>query len=209
MYFLKDDAHKFVIFWNARCACTSVKNWVYFYTKNIPEEFVGVILKGNVQLPSTAIHSMVPYNEEAYRELTENNGYKKVIVVRNPYDRFVSVLDHPILGEFGLKTDTDVETAEKLLAFLEEKGCLIDHHFGQQVFLPDNPDADFSTVISKFDHVIRCEDGDVTKQLNTIFNCSRHFELNVSDKKDKIQLSYEQRQRIRKLYEKDFKFFYW
>ena len=209
MYFLKDDAHKFVIFWNARCACTSVKNWVYFYTKNIPEEFIGIILKGNVQLPSTSIHSIVPYNEEAYRELIGNPGYKKVIVVRNPYDRFVSVLDHPVLGTLDLKMGSDAETAEKLLSTLEQKGCLIDHHFGQQVFLSDAPEVDFSTVIGMFDHIIRCEDSDVTQQLNSIFNYTRQFKLNVSDKKDKLQLTYEQKQRIRKLYEKDFNFFYW
>lgn len=210
MYFLKNDHRKFIIFWNARCACTSVKNWFYFYEKNIPNEYVAVIMKidgEEVRIPSIKIHQISPYNSDSYANLNGNEGYMKILIVRNPYDRFASVLSHPILTELGISMENPNDTADKLLELLEEKGCAIDHHFEQQLYFPDKPDADPNTEITKFDKIIRCEDGDVTKQLNKIFDSTKTFEENKSTQK--ITLYFEQKERVRKLYANDFKLLYW
>lgn len=74
--------YKFILFWNGKCACTTIKK---FFIKLINDK-EGLSLKER----DLHKHIMKYYlkNEEKKEELLKR--YKKVIIVRNPYSRLVS-----------------------------------------------------------------------------------------------------------------------
>ena len=87
---LKSDKLKLIIFYNAKCGCTSLKNFVY----NIEEN---TTYKGN------NIHNHIGhFNQNKYFVTIENiyekyPNYKKILVFRNPLERIISFYKNKIL----------------------------------------------------------------------------------------------------------------
>jgi len=138
----------------------------------------------------------------------------KIIVVRNPINRFVSVLNHPLIFDY-IDTDYSMGRIDKLLDYLENNGMDNGH------FLPQSnqPKAYFT-------NIVRVEGGDLIKQLNEItgIRTEDYFLNSIEDKLsnpnnyefdyrqlDIIKpehLTKQQESRIRELYKSDFTEFY-
>lgn len=153
MYYLEDKKREFILFWSPRVACTSMKFWFRDLTgEELP-------LNNNEQ-------------QGTYEKLHDND-FKKIIVVRNPIGRFVSILNHTVI--YGNiedriphpKEDADwsfvkykgKDRIDPLLDYIEENGLLSNHHFELQCFSHDNPKGHTYTNIGKLmTHVVKIED---------------------------------------------------
>ncbi|MEZ4754544.1 MAG: sulfotransferase family 2 domain-containing protein [Bdellovibrionota bacterium] len=87
-YPLVNHDHRFIFFWNAKCGCTTLKKVIY-------ELAEGEFFEGN-------IHSHIGYlNSNKYavpkEKLVELTGYRKIIVVRDPWSRLVSFYTNKII----------------------------------------------------------------------------------------------------------------
>ena len=211
MYPLINSRRKFILYWNARCACTSLKNWFYFVDKNVTSDVV--MINGNgVVLPSKMIHFVTPYIEEPLRISKEYRDHRSILVTRNPVDRLVSVLNHPVLESMeitNLVKDKN-QRLNDLLRFLESKdmNTNVEHHLNLQCLFPDNHNMHKGPIRGIFDRILRIEDGPVIPRLNDLLGTKvPDFHENIS-KKDSFVPSNEQVDRIKKLYAWDYFHFY-
>lgn len=78
--------HKFLLFWNRKCACTSVAVW-FFDNLDLPESVTAAIEDPDSKRRYLRSHSeyCITFDEVRYYK-----DYTKIIVVRNPWDRIVS-----------------------------------------------------------------------------------------------------------------------
>ncbi len=153
MYYLEDKERKFILFWSPRVACMSLKYWFHGLTETeMP--------------PSTA-------GQKVTCEKMQRLDCKKIIVVRNPIDRFVSILNHTIIyryiegripdphkdANWGFVKHKGRNRIDPLLDYIEKNGVLSDHHFELQCFSHDNPKYHIDTNVSKMmTHVVKIED---------------------------------------------------
>jgi len=86
-YPLVDRSHRFIVFWNAKCGCTSVKHM-----------FLGIVVSEGFAdrlVATRQIHQFIGYGDGPYScaksDLTDQFGdYYKWIVTRNPWRRVAS-----------------------------------------------------------------------------------------------------------------------
>ena len=116
MYFLVDNNRKIIFGWSAKCGCSHVKK-IFFYLTNVFHETVHL--------------------KTSYQQLPKSiNGYKIILISRNPYERLVSgFLDkYNPKGSFRSKWNSKTLTFNKFVEeLLKEKWTTIDkHHFTRQ-----------------------------------------------------------------------------
>lgn len=158
MYYLEDKKRKFIIFWSARVACTSLKEW---FKK----------LGGENEKTAYMTISKMKCTDKIL-----NSKLKKIVVVRDPVKRFVSILNHYSL--IGLYIhDKTKGRIEKLLRLLEKKGTTINHHFELQCYVHD--DWEYGDELHKrenfigyFDEILKLEDGPLIPRLNSLLGLS-------------------------------------
>lgn len=211
MYPLINSKRKFILYWNARCACTSLKNWFYFVDRHSMSNVV--MMNGNgVVLPSKKIHFVVPYIENPFRISKMYKDHTAILVTRNPVDRLVSVLGHPIMETMGitsLSKDKSMRMND-LLEFLEGKdiNSNIEHHLNMQCLYPDNHNYHKGPIRGMFNHILRIEDGPIIPRLNQILGTNvPDFRENVSSKDSYVPTA-DQVHRIKQLYAWDYFHFY-
>lgn len=112
MLVLIDDKKKLMVFWSAKCGCTTVKHMVYYYKTG-----------GKYVDPPGEVHNIY----YGYLEFDVNNpgkysDYKKIWVIRNPYKRFFSMIKRWGSGD-----------TEKFMATEFNSLYIRDHHFYPQV----------------------------------------------------------------------------
>lgn len=79
---LVNHKYKFVLFWNGKCACTTLKK---FFVKSINDT------NGfNIKEKDLHLYIMKYYLENEINKKEILNSFKKIIVVRNPFSRLVS-----------------------------------------------------------------------------------------------------------------------
>lgn len=79
---LVNHKYRLIFFWNGKCACTTMKK---FFIKTVED-------KNGDNLSERELHTYI-MRYYLKNEINKNrilNGYKKIIVVRNPYSRLVS-----------------------------------------------------------------------------------------------------------------------
>jgi hypothetical protein len=213
MYPLINGNRKFILYWNARCACTSLKNWFYFVDRDTYSH-VALINGNGVSLPSNRVHMVVPYIEIPFKISNDENlkDYVSILVTRNPVDRLVSVLNHSVLEVLGVTNlnKHKIERMEDLLRFLEERDMdsNIEHHLNLQCLFPDNHNCHKGPIRDRFNHILRIEDGPVIPRINQILGTNvPDFRENISDKDSYVPFP-EQVERIKKLYAWDYFHFY-
>lgn len=205
MYITKNDDAKIAVLWSTRCACTSIKNWFYFYGRE-EIEIELTVHERQVKIPSLDIHYFVDYSQAYPGDIPRllDSGYTVALVVRNPVTRFVSMLPHPFMDQphlsFRVKNSLR-KSAERLLTAMEAAGPFFDHHTCPQSWLGErySTENDLEGV-----HIIRCEDN-VIEKLNEIFptSVSNGLIYSHNTSSTKIKLSSEMDERVRRVYSRD------
>ena len=200
MYYLKDDKRKIILFWNPRCACMSLKHWFHELT-------------GTDMPPDTN-------EQKATYEMMRQDGHKKIIVVRDPIKRFVSICNHLIIYDYISEELKGIERVDALLDFIEKNGTNSNHHFELQCLSHDNPDAHLNEdVAGRFAHIIKIEDGNIISELNKIVGTkTEDYQINIGTHFNRLfdemgimritHLTKEQEERVKKIYSQDYKHFY-
>jgi len=98
-YTLINHQYKFIVFWNPKCGCTTLKNWFYKLACAIEDKEVEKSILKNPQ----RIHRILKINQHSYfvshsDVLNKYQEYKKLIVTRNPYERVVSYYCNKIIN---------------------------------------------------------------------------------------------------------------
>lgn len=212
MYPLINSKHKFLLYWNARCACTSLKNWFYFLDRVDTGKSVIAVNGNGIVLPSKKVHMVVPYIEKPLRIRERYKDYTSILVTRNPVDRLVSVLNHPVLETMRITRfeKSKSERMDDLLDFLESIDLNVDveHHLNMQCLYSDNHNYHKGPIRGMFDHILRIEDGPVIPRLNRILNVVvPDFRENISPKDSYVPTA-AQVKRIKVLYGWDYFHFY-
>ncbi len=153
MYYLEDKERKFILFWSARVACTSMRFWFCDLTDTKAQEGLG--------------------GQMATFEKMHDTDSKRIIVVRNPISRFVSILNHTIIyayiegriphphddKEWSFVKYKGADRIDPFLDYLERDGLRTNHHFELQCLSPDRPDWHKHNDVSKMmTHIIKVED---------------------------------------------------
>jgi hypothetical protein len=216
-YYLKNLDKKFLLFHNPRCACTTLKAWAHAakYTE-LPE------WRDETIICATWINELIGFEN--------NKEFKKILVVRNPINRFISFLNFSVTFEF-IGDYYGKERIDLFLDYLENikmEGLLPDIHYQPQFI--DRPGF--------FTHIIKLEDFQLIKVLNLItgsnvqedlminktsmkFNypdefkyegrelgyCKKEFDYSKIELITRKDLTEEQTKRIKELYKKDFYYY--
>lgn len=201
------DLGEEILYWNPRCALSTLRKWSSIVT--------------NKTIPQTQSDPYVKLNE----------GKNNILVVRDPVDRFISILNHPLVFHY-LGPAGGRGRIELFLDLLEKNGLNFNDHLRLQCYLQDKPEAHKEEdIASYFTEIIRLEDGDLIPTLNEITeNRTPNIRENTRDKKlkhfiaknpDKFPyrfanmdlitkdiLNKERIERIKKLYHWDYIHFY-
>ena len=146
---LVNHLHQFILFWNGKCACTTIKK---FFIKSVDDQ-EGL----NIKERDLHIYIMKYYlkNEENQEEFLKQ--YKKIIVVRNPYSRLVSFFTNkfiinkePVIVDKRKKAinpkDYNFEDLVKMV--VETPAEFLEHHIAPQSLELEN---------IKFNSIIKME----------------------------------------------------
>jgi hypothetical protein len=198
--FYSEVPGKFVVFWNPRCGCTSIKTWfAKINGMKIPENPLD-------------IHPMTPLKADSFAALQRHS--LRIIVVRHPLERFASILNHKSIYHF-IPGDKGLSRIDRLLNYLERSKEDTYDHFRIQSFFPDNPKAhEILNLRNTFDHIIRLEDGHPVAKLNTILGTkTEDYHLHVGANAGDVKISVkdctpEQVDRIERYYRIDYSHFY-
>jgi len=201
------DLGKQVLFWNPRCGLSTLREWCSRVTKE--------------KIPLTP--------EGPYAKVGE--GKENILIVRDPIDRFVSILNHPLVFHY-LGPAMGIGRIELFLDLLEKNGLNFNDHLRLQCRLQDKPGVHETEDISSFfTHIIRLEDGNLIEKVNKLTrNTISDIWENTRDKKLKHFIAYnpgkypykftdmdmitedilneERIERIKKLYHWDYIHFY-
>lgn len=134
--------------------------------------------------------------------------YEKFSLIRNPYSKFMSEYFWSEIPKVGFKSgqtlDEFIISSEQIVNNNEfNKSVYHDHIMPQYMFVYDNNDKLMIDIVFKFEHMIMVEE--YLKQ-KLLINCLPHVNKNDKVKKP-LQLTPEQKEKIYKIYEKDFKLF--
>jgi len=211
MFYLICNITKTILFWNARCACTTVK---CFYIDNNK-----ILRKSNVNCHNVAGYRMLTSNSLHY---IMNLNYKKILICRNPIYRFVAGLYHPgvcVQGAQPINSTHTLDFIEKQIEITLEtlenskNKTLIEQHFCPQLI--NKSDENFfnnRNPYDIFDHIIKIEHGNLIEMLNQI--CGTHTaipkeNMNINNSKNKnMVLKNKYVKRLLKIYNNDFKWLY-
>ena len=201
MYYLDDPKRKFTLFINYRVASRSLEAWFHSLGHDEP-------------LP----HRL----NDSYAKLQEDT--RKIIVVRDPIDRFVSMLNHPSAFGYDPVKYVNKNKVEEFLTFLESGESKADAHFDLQSRCADSENIDMRGL---FTDIVRIEDGSPTEQLNKLLGVegdtarvnvtaekvllpiNKHgFDYTLSGTVSKDDLTSEQINRIKGVFKQDFLNFY-
>jgi len=132
--------------------------------------------------------------------------YFKFAFVRNPYDRFISSWKDKVLERnyFGLPEEKreQLKDLDQFIGWVEQQNIeTCDEHIRSQYSLIDNEQLDFLGRFETFDKDFRV----IADKLNVKLEEVPHLN---STKKKKVELTDTQKQRIKKIYEKDFLEYY-
>jgi hypothetical protein len=172
MYQLTDSRNNLILCWTPRCACTSTKAWWR-------------TLCGNKEITDIeALHIETPVDIIDWDSFLKTE--KRIIVVRNPIDRLVSLLNHGVV--FQLVDSPGMERIDELLAVLQKTDLTsyshehFHHHANLQCCIYDkNKMHEQVDISSFFTHIIKLENGDISKQLNSIVDCGKELYLNKTE----------------------------
>ena len=204
------DIGDYEIFFNPRCALSTIREWG-----------IGIRKKG---IPS--IFDAAPSIFDWPYKMALTTEREKVLVIRNPTERFISILNHVVVFECVNNLDTKARVP-LFLDVLEKDGLNFNDHLRLQCRFQDNSELYKVENPSKyFDHILRLEDGNLIERLNTLTGyLSEDIYVNTTQEKidypenyfydytkmefiTKEDITEEMLQRIKKLYYYDYKHFY-
>lgn len=129
---LINHKYKFVYFWNAKCACTTMKKW-FLQTINID-------VNGDV-------HDFLRNSEYTVSKESLEGEYKnyfKFIVVRNPWNRLVSYYCNKNINGIDLgNSPLNCSFNEFVNHIVKYEDKYMEHHIQPQTYGLDNIDFDY------------------------------------------------------------------
>jgi len=143
-FYLQNPDMKYLVFHNPRCACTTVKQW---HSRVIHPTLTDTFVD----------HTKIKYSID---HLEEHPDWKRILVVRDPVDRLVSVMNHSIVSNYiqGWNELPKAERIERFIELIDNGGRVLDPHFQQQYI--HRPGF--------FTDIVRIEDGNLIERLNEL-----------------------------------------